>query len=70
MKWSGPHSWYSEGALLRQISAVKSITASQEEKTFVQRRNTIAGSTEVEYAENGTDAVGTYTIANPDRDFS
>ncbi len=37
---------------------------------FVQRRTKIAGSTEVNYAENGTAAVGTYTIATPDRDFS
>ena len=37
---------------------------------FIIRKAAVAGSTEVNYAENGTDVVGTYSIADPDRDYS
>ena len=37
---------------------------------FVQRKTTIAGTTMVNYAENGTAAVGTYSVATPARSFS
>ena len=37
---------------------------------FVLRKTTIAGTAMTDYAENGTAAIGTYTIASPDRPFS
>ena len=37
---------------------------------FVLRKTTIAGTAMTDYAENGTAAIGTYTIASPDSPFS
>ncbi len=37
---------------------------------FIIRKATVAGSATVDYAENGTDAIGTYTISDPDKDYS
>ena len=37
---------------------------------FIIRKAAVAGSTEVNYAENGTDAIGTCSIADPDKDYS
>ena len=37
---------------------------------FVLRKTTIAGTAMTDYAENGTAAIGMYTIASPDRPFS
>ncbi len=37
---------------------------------FVIRKAAVAGSTMLDYAENGTDAIGTYSISDPDRDYS
>lgn len=37
---------------------------------FIIRKTAVAGSTMLDYAENGTDAIGTYTIADPDRDYN
>lgn len=37
---------------------------------FVIRRAAITGSTTLDYAENGTDAVATYSISDPDRDYN
>ena len=37
---------------------------------FVIRKAAVAGPTESDYPENGTDAIGTYTISDPDRDYS
>ena len=36
---------------------------------FIIRKATVAGPTMLDYPENGTDAIGTYTIADPDRDY-
>ena len=37
---------------------------------FVIRRAAITGSTTLDYAENGTDAVATYSISDPDKDYN
>ena len=37
---------------------------------FVIRQASVAGPTTPDYAENGTDAIGTYTISDPDRDYN
>ena len=37
---------------------------------FVIRRAAVSGSATLDYAENGTDAVGTYSISDPDRDYN
>ena len=37
---------------------------------FIIRKAAVAGSTEVNYPENGTGVVGTYSIADPDKDYS
>ena len=37
---------------------------------FVMREATVAGPAMPDYAENGTDAIGTYTISDPDRDYN
>ncbi|MCY3543344.1 MAG: hypothetical protein OXH22_04800 [Chloroflexi bacterium] len=37
---------------------------------FVIRRAAVTGATALNYAENGTDAVGTYSISAPDRDYN
>ena len=39
-------------------------------RVFIIRNAAVAGSTEVSYAENGTEAVGTYSIADPDKNYS
>lgn len=36
---------------------------------FVIRKAAVAGSATLDYAENGTDAVGTYSISDPDKDY-
>ena len=37
---------------------------------FVLRKAAVAGSTTLDYAENGTDAISTYSISDPDRDYN
>ena len=37
---------------------------------FIIRKAAVAGSATVNYAENGTDTIGTYTISDPDRDYT
>ena len=37
---------------------------------FVIRRAAVSGSATLDYAENGTDAIGTYSISDPDRDYN
>ena len=37
---------------------------------FIIRKATLAGSATLDYAENGTDAIGTYTISDPDKDYT
>ena len=37
---------------------------------FVIRKAAVTGSATLDYAENGTDAIGTYSISDPDRDYN
>ena len=37
---------------------------------FVIRKAAVTGSATLNYAENGTDAIGTYTISEPDKDYN
>ena len=39
-------------------------------EVFVIRKAAVTGSTTLDYAENGTDAIGTYSISDPDRDYN